>query len=283
MVDINPASWTQQFTPRSPDLVDAVAEVRRIAEQQMRSNPLANGIVPYGLTRWRGNYGGDLVWFGEFQPNDLNLDKPQRGISFVRDDTQRNSALSLYDPTPEEGVPLRQRLALGDADGRTLLAEGQHDGGRAFPRYPVVVYPATVVSTNAADNVAAWGRSSVVGRYLDFVYLVDTFNLWPMQGAPGFGNANIPLETAAPEGDLRVTTRVRVQAGDYTLLSDSQVGGSGSFFVAGTLDLGGGSSTPWAQRIDYMTVDVLGWITAGTVARNAFRIQPLYFHSYSDW
>lgn len=282
MVDINPAAWTQQFTPRSPDLVDAVAEVRRIAEQQMRSNPLANGIVPYGLTRWRGNYNTDFAWFGEFFPMDPNLDKPQRGISFVRDDPQGNSAFSLYDPSPEEGVPLRQRLAMTDADDRRLLHEGQHDGGWAFPRYPVVVYPNTVVSTGTANNVAAWGRSSLLGRYLDYLYLVDTMNLWPLQGAPGFANVNVPLETAGAESNLRVTTQVQVEAGPHTILSDSIVGGPDAFFVQGTLDLGGGSSTAWGQNVDFMSVNVLAWITAGTVSRNAFRIQPVYFHNYSD-
>lgn len=281
MVDINPADWVQQFTPRSPDLVDAVAEVRRIAEQQMRSNPLANGIVPYGLTKWRGNYGGDLVWIGEFLPEDPNLDKPQRGLSIVRDDTQRRAAIDLYDPSPSEGVPLRQRLAFGDADGRRLLHESQHDGGWAFPRLPVHLYSSKVVSSSSSTNVAAWGRTSLVGRYLEYLYLIDLFNQWPVTGAPGFANVNVPLPTAGAEADARVSTFVQVQAGPHTVVSDTVVGGAGSFFVSGTLDLGESSTSMWADQLDFATVDVVGWISAGSTARNAFVVQPVHFHNFS--
>lgn len=177
MVDIDPGSAASKFTPREATLVDAVAEMKRIADQQMRSNPLKDATVDSGLTRWVGNYGSDFAWFGEFFPPDFNqVDefgnvKPQRGISFVRDDTQRNSAFSMYDFDPRAGVPLRQRIYMHDADGHALLQEG-YNGGRAFPDTPIVMYQResfeNPAATWTADRSIYTGEGNLTGTRLEF-------------------------------------------------------------------------------------------------------------------
>lgn len=172
MVDVNPRDLSTPYMPRESTIVDAVAETRRIADQVMRNNPLVDAVIDRGLTRFRGNYGGDFAWFGEFLPADRNqLDdfgnfQPQRGISFVRDDPLHNSAFAMYDNNPVAGVPLRQRIYMHDADGKALLHEG-YNGGRAFPDGPLVLYQRETIDPNGVtsptDVVVFSGEGNLTG------------------------------------------------------------------------------------------------------------------------
>lgn len=144
MVDIDVYGQTQQYTPRQTDIVDAIAETRRITEAAMRSNPLRNAYIDDGLMKWHGNYaggplGGAFLWIGEFRPNDQILNKPQRGFILSRDDSSHSTALWLYDPFPSTTKPLRQLLAMRDADNKNIMIEGR-DGGTAFPWAPIPLY-----------------------------------------------------------------------------------------------------------------------------------------------
>jgi hypothetical protein len=176
MVDVDPTATVAKYSPRESTLVDAVAEATRVADQNMRSNPMKNARIDSGLTVWTGNYGGDLVWIGEFLPPDRNMFdqygnvRPQRGLSIVRDDTQRNSAIALYDFDPRAGVPLRQRLYMQDADGFGLMREG-YNGGRAFPDHPIPMYARLNIEaglSNGTDDVIWQGAGNIVGTVLEF-------------------------------------------------------------------------------------------------------------------
>lgn len=177
MVDVNPQNLLTPYAPRESTLVDAVAETRRIADQVMRNNPLVDAVIDRGLTRFRGNYGGDFAWFGEFLPYDQNLTDdfgdplPQRGISFVRDDPQHNSAFAMYDFDPRAGEPLRQRIGMHDADGKPLLWEGWA-GGRAFPDAPLVMYQRESFENPAAtwtsDRVVYSAEGNLIGTQVEF-------------------------------------------------------------------------------------------------------------------
>lgn len=136
MPDLNPEAQAQQLTPRRADLVDALSEVRRVSDATVKANPLRNAVVDDGLMRWRGNYGGDFMWVGEFTPEDPVLDKPQRGVILRRDDPSGTDILRAYDPNPDPSGPLRQRLIMLDANGNTLLQEGDL-GGLVFPQSAV--------------------------------------------------------------------------------------------------------------------------------------------------
>lgn len=172
MVDVNPQNLLTPYAPRESTIVDAVAETRRIADQVMRNNPLVDAVIDRGLTRFRGNYGSDFAWFGEFLPYDQNLTDdfgdplPQRGISFVRDDPQHNSAFAMYDFDPRAGEALRQRISMHDADGKPLLWEGW-EGGRAFPDAPIVLYQRETIDPNGvqigSDVVVFSGEGNLIG------------------------------------------------------------------------------------------------------------------------
>jgi len=177
LVDVNPRDLSAPYTPRESTLVDAVAETRRIADQVVRNNPLVDAIIPQGLTKFRGNYGGDFAWFGEFFPPDRNLvddfgnPQPQRGISFVRDDPLQQSAFVMYDNDPVAGVPLRQRIYMHDADGKALMHEG-YNGGRAFPDGPLVLYQRETIDPNGiqtgSDIVVFSGEGNLTGTRVKF-------------------------------------------------------------------------------------------------------------------
>lgn len=177
MADVDPSVTVGKYVPRNTTLVDAVAEVKRIAEQQMRSNPLKDAKIDSGLTEWRGNYGGSLVWIGEIQPPDQNLMDPygnlldQRAFVLQRDDPNQEFALTMYDFNPQAGIPLRQRLGMSDADGRPLFQEG-YNGGRAFPDQPIVMYQRenfeNPAATWTADRTIYSGEGHMVGTHVEF-------------------------------------------------------------------------------------------------------------------
>lgn len=153
MVDVDPYAQlaANQYTPRNTNLVDQVAETKRVTEAIMRANPLYNARIDGGLTVWRGNYAGDtpndtirdsIVWIGEFAPVDNVKHKLQRGIQITRDDPKHTQAFAMFDPQAESrgvGNPMRQRIFMQDADGRQILSEAQR-GGVAFPLGVIPLY-----------------------------------------------------------------------------------------------------------------------------------------------
>lgn len=167
------------YAPTPPSDHEILADTRRIADQILRSNPMENALVKKGLTRWQGNYGGEFAWFGEFLPLDPNLNKPQRGISFVRDDPGQKSAFAMYDPNPQAGRPLRQRIFMHDADGRRLLTEGD-SGGLAYPYWPVMMFRADAggyIETNqTTDRLIFTGRTANMGRHMEAQGFGTSFN-----------------------------------------------------------------------------------------------------------
>jgi hypothetical protein len=177
MVDVSPPSNVGKYSPRSSDLVDAVSEAKRIADQTMRSNPMENAVVTEGLTRFVGNYGGDFAWFGEFFPADLNMtdefgqQSPQRGISFVRDDPGHASAFTMYDGSPEAGQPLMQTITLSDGTGQRMMQEAFNQKGRRFPDKAIPMYARISVDNggNAAAQELAWaGEGNLIGTHMHF-------------------------------------------------------------------------------------------------------------------
>lgn len=259
MVDIDPTEDAGKYIPREPTLVDAVAEAKRIADQALRANPLENARIASGLTRWVGNYGQDFAWFGEFYPADKNqfrpdgTNKPQRGISFVRDDPQHNIAFAMYDPFTAAGTPLRQRIYMYDADGKPLLTEGFH-GGRRFPDAPIVLYqretidPAGVQLTT--DVVVFSGEGNLIGTRL----LMSA--AW---GAAG-GTPNWSTYLRASGGGVNVVTATSTGAG----------GGN----IAWSLNV-----KPIMDVSDYINVEWHMWKTGGT---GGFTPRPYYCRMYSD-
>jgi hypothetical protein len=160
MADIDPYAQlaATQLTPRSPNLVDAIAEASRITDAQLRANPLYNAKIDGGLMVWRGNYAGDnpndpirdsFLWIGEFGPRDAVKGKLQRGIQITRDDPKHTQAFAVFDPQAAQRTvsdPLRQRVFMQDADGKQIISEAI-DGGVAFPWVNVPLYPANPIFT----------------------------------------------------------------------------------------------------------------------------------------
>lgn len=148
MVDIDPYAQLSatQRTPRATNIVDQIAETKRVADAIVRSNPLYNARVDGGLMVWRGNYApgtGSLadsfLWIGEFFPRDAVMNKAQRGFFLTRDDPKHGMAIQMWDPQAETrsaGNPLRQRLFMQDADGRQIMTEAT-GGGLLFPSGPI--------------------------------------------------------------------------------------------------------------------------------------------------
>lgn len=148
MGDIDPYAQLQEYTPRSTNIVDAIAETKRITEAALRSNPLRNAIIDDGLMKWRGNYAGGLngafLWIGEFFPRDGLLNKPQRGFLLTRDDPKHARVLWVYDDQAEAtnpiDKPLRQQMTMHDADDAPILRESRK-GGVQFPWSHIPLYP----------------------------------------------------------------------------------------------------------------------------------------------
>jgi len=156
-----------RYTPHSPDFIETLAYVQRVADSILRNNPLVNAVVSTGLMRWIGNHTDgsgnkiNLLWIGSFLPADPSLpgSPAQRGFSLVRDDsTGGTSAIALYDDSPSGGV-LHQTLHIGGLDGRRLFQENRQ-GGRQWPEDLIPMGP---VGSNlldwigVTDNSPAWG------------------------------------------------------------------------------------------------------------------------------
>lgn len=259
MVDIDPSDTSSRYTPREATLVDAVAETKRIADQQMRSNPLKDARISSGLTKWTGNYGGDLAWIGEFLPADRNqFDqygnmKAQRGINIVRDDPLHNAAFSLYDPWPTAGTPLRQRIYMHDADGKNFLVEG-FNGGRSFPDAPIVLYQREVIDpsgiTIGTDVIVFSGEGNLIGTK------VQMSAAW-----------------AAIGGTPNWSTYLRISGGGVTINTATSTGsGSGSIFW--TVDV-----KAIMNVADYVNVEWHMWKTGGT---GGFTPRPYLCRTFSD-
>jgi hypothetical protein len=168
MADIDPyvqLAGTMR-TPRSPTIVDQVAEAQRVAESIARSNPLYNARIDGGLMVWRGNYAGSggiqdsLLWIGELG-YDAVMDKPQRGFALTRDDPNHALAFYMWDPQGADRGPgnqLRQRVFIQDNDQKQIITEAR-GGGVAFPVGQIPLYSSNLyfqtVRTDAGTGTKA--------------------------------------------------------------------------------------------------------------------------------
>lgn len=244
VADVNPQDTVARLTPRATDLVDAIANAERIAAGSLRSNPMENAVVTQGLTRFVGNYGGDFAWFGEFFPPDQNLIddfgnlQPQRGISFVRDDPQHNSAFAMYDWNPQPGVPLRQKVSMHDADGKVTYQEGVN-GGRAFPDTPLIMYQRETIDPNGitlgSDTVMYSGSGNLTGRKVDF------HASW------------------ASVGTVTVSAYLQLTGGGVTVQTPTVVQSGAQNFIYTGLDVG-----TIFDASDFVQVEWHAWRSAGT-------------------
>jgi len=247
--DIDPTTVSSRYSPRESTLVDAVAEAKRIADQQMRSNPLTNAQINSGLTLWKGNYGGSLVWIGEISPEDKNQfdqygkNKKQRGFVLQRDDPSQSFAMTMYDFGPTAGVPLKQRLSIFDVNGRRTYTDGVN-GGRSFPDQPIVMYQRESIDPTGAtffsDRVMYSGEGNMVGTSLDF------------SGA--WGNT---------VGTDTISNFVRVSGGGVTVNSPTQNVTASGGNTSITLDI---SAIYNANTTDYINVEWHIWRSAGSGA-----------------
>lgn len=231
VVDVNPKALQSPYTPRESTLVDAVAESRRIADQAMRNNPLVNAVIDRGLTRFRGNYGDDFIWFGEFFPADKNLTDdfgdpmPQRGISITRDDPTHNQVFALYDFDQQDGEQLRQRIYMRDADGKALMLEG-FNGGRAFPDTPIVMYQRESFesprATWTSDRTVYSGEGNLTGTRIEFAgaYTLsvgtDTISNY-LRCSGGGVTINSPTQSVTGNQNVNITVDVKtiLNVSDY--------------------------------------------------------------------
>jgi len=244
VADINPQDTVAKYTPRQSDMVDAAAAATRIAEQQMRSNPIENAVVTKGLTRFVGNYGSDFAWFGEITPYDLNLEDdfgnnmPQRGIVFVRDDPQHNSAFAMYDWNPQVGVPLRQRVSMHDADGKVVYEEGAA-GGRGFPDQPLIMYQRETIDAAGvsvgADTIQYSGAGNLTGRRVDF------------------------QASWAAVGTVTVSAYLKLQGGGVTITTPTVVQSGAQNFLYDSIDVG-----TIFDATDFINIEWHAWRSAGT-------------------
>jgi hypothetical protein len=268
--------------PLQPNLFAVVSETQRVANQILRSNPLANAVTTYGLMKWVGRYGGNYLWIGEFYPGDPNQHSPtgavlpQMGFSLVRDDPKEQSAFVMYDWDPYVGGPLRQKVSMHDADGRTIYSEGE-SGGWGWPRFPITMGQTNATQTNTSPATTLFGRSNVVGRHIDFMFGVNAVVMWTFAGGPGFGNASVPLWTAGPNAGFQLTWNLQVIIGSTTITTPNATTTGG--LVQSTLDLG----SAWMPNLasDYMIVNLVTWITGGS--GNAYQVSPVYFNSVTLW
>lgn len=258
MVDIDPTVSVAKYAPRNTTLVDAVAEAKRIADQSLRSNPLENARISGGLTKWVGNYGGSLVWIGEITPNDRNLfdnygnNKKQRGFVLQRDDPGQHFAITMYDASPSEGVPLRQRLWMYDVNGKNIYRESE-SGGLNFPDRPIVMYPRMNIEaglTNAADEIPWGGAGNITGTHIEF-------------------NAGW-----AAGGTVTVTTFVRVIGSDGTVVDSPTRVLAGANNISETIDI----SAIYNGGADFVDVQ---WHTLRSAGTGNYYPRPQRVRNYS--
>ena len=188
LADITPPTTPQNTAPHTPDLVDSVTEVQRVANQILRNNPLKNAQVGSGLTRWTGNYGKNMLWVGDIFPADPVLNRAQRGFVLTRDDQLAANAIVMYDWYAGDAVAaggLRQKLAFHDADGRAIMREGRN-GGVNFPRMPVPLYPDGLGPDTGVGPMLGTehryynGRGQLTGKRVEVTGWVTTYN--PISG-----------------------------------------------------------------------------------------------------
>lgn len=259
MVDVNPGASQSPFVPRNTTLVDAVAETKRIADQLMRSNPLKDARIDSGLTLWKGNYGGDLVWIGEITPYDQNLMDPfgnlkkQRAFIVRRDDPGQNFAITMYDFNPQAGVPLNQRLTISDINGRRMYQDGV-SGGLAFPDRPIVLYPRVNIEsgmTNGTDDIPWAGSGNITGKIVQF------------QGGWAAG------------GTVTVTTFVRVTGVGGTIVDSPTRVLAGANTINETIDI----SAIYNNGEDFVDIQ---WHTFRSAGTGNYFPRPTRVRNYSN-
>lgn len=240
MVDLTPNDTRPRFAPRDTNLVDAIAEVKRIADQSMRSNPMTDARIDSGLTLWRGNYGGDLVWIGEIEPEDQNQfdqygnRKDQRGFVLQRDDPGQQFAILMYDSSPEVGQPLRQTLTIGDGSGHAIMQEAFNQKGRRFPDKAMPMYPKFSQNLTGAVDAVVWsGSANLIGTHINF-----------------------DVEWGA-DATLQVSSYLRFNGGGVTVTTGTTVATAG-FAYSGTVDI----STIWAAS-DFVNIEWHVWKSGG--------------------
>jgi hypothetical protein len=185
MGDVNPRAQAQQYTPRQTSIVDAVAETKRVVEASLRANPLKNAVVDSGLMRFRGNYGIDFLWIGEFYPKDPILDKPQRAVLIRRDDHIGADVLAYWDWYPDPARPLRQKMRMRDASNRPILEEGG-SGGLQFPRNNIVCYPVAGAWLPVPTEISDTGSINSWDYYYgaaNSTRNTDPTNIWEGKGS----------------------------------------------------------------------------------------------------
>lgn len=272
MADINqPTSY-----PSEPSIFAVVAETQRVANQILRSNPLANAITTYGLMQWVGRYQGNYLWIGEFFPADPNQHDthgnslPQMGFVVTRDDPQKNIALSMYDWDPYVGGPLRQKLALNDADGRHIFAEGE-SGGWGWPRFPAPMMPNnSPYRMDTSDTTVCFGRSQVVGRHVEYMFNLSFF------ATANVGGVLVPAPFGGVGAGSVINWYLEIVIGSSNVRTavSSAVG-----FQQGTLDLGS-AWRPLAS--DFMLMNLHAWFTANP-SNCCLATSPVYVHNYTQW
>jgi hypothetical protein len=244
MGDLDPTARAAQFAPRNTNLVDAVAETRRIADQIMRSNPLKDAKIDSGLTEWRGNYGGSLVWIGEITPVDQNLFDPygnlkkQRALVVQRDDPGQQFAITMYDGNPQAGVPLRQTLTISDGTGHRIMQESFLQLGRRFPDKAIPMYSKQSIDTglNFGTDTIVWsGSGNIIGTHMNF-----------------------DVEWTGDGTVTQVSSFIRFSGGGVTIDTATVLGGANNAY-GGTTDI-----TTIFNASDFIDVQWHIWRSGGT-------------------
>jgi len=254
-----------RYTPHSPDFIETLAYVQRVADSILRNNPLVNAVVSTGLMRWIGNHtdgGGNkinLLWIGGFLPADTSLpgSPPQRGVSLVRDDsTGGSSAFALYDHDPSGGGGLRQTIHVGGVDGERLFSEARQGG----QQWPEDLIPMAPIGSNLLDWFATTDNSPTWGT----IYF-GTYN--------GVGNLIHYMFGAACTNGCAANFRVRVstQVGDV-FSSTHTLPVNGNNLFTGTVTL------PADQRGFSNQINLEGQRTNGV---GEARASPYTFRCYT--
>lgn len=198
-----------RYTPHSPDFIETLAYVQRVADSILRNNPLINAVISRGLMKWVGNHldtNGNPIsffWVGEFLPADITLpgSPPQRGIVMFRDDSTNGAlAFALYDHNPGGGGVLRQTIHLGGWNGERLFSESRN-GGHEWPEglIPMAPVGSDLLRWFGTDtNSPTWGgiytgNYNAIGNFIHY-----TFGAACTNGAAG----NFRLRVSSFVGDV---------------------------------------------------------------------------------